>query len=70
MYVCLMSYEKTELLTLGDYMSNIAGVLCMYVLCLMRRRNSLPHIVTNGKEFRLLIRHKTYIHKTPAMLLI
>jgi hypothetical protein len=24
MYVCLMSYEKTELLTLGDYMSNIA----------------------------------------------
>jgi hypothetical protein len=31
MYVCLMSYEKTELLTLGDYMSNIAGVLCMYV---------------------------------------
>jgi hypothetical protein len=45
-----MSYEKTELLTLGDYMSNIAGVLCMYV--------------------RLLIRHNTYIHKTPAMLLI
>ena len=32
MYVCLMSYEKTELLTLGDYMSNIAGVLCKYVL--------------------------------------
>ena len=30
-----MSYEKTELLTLGDYMSNIAGVLCIYVLCLM-----------------------------------
>jgi hypothetical protein len=26
-----MSYEKTELLTLGDYMSNIAGVLCIYV---------------------------------------
>ena len=42
MYVCLMSYEKTELLTLGDYMSNIPGVLCMYVLCLMRRRNTLP----------------------------
>ena len=42
MYVCLMSYEKTELLTFGDYMSNIAGVLCMYVLCLMRRLNSLP----------------------------
>jgi hypothetical protein len=35
MYICLMSYEKTELLTLGDYMSNIAGVLCIYVLCLM-----------------------------------
>ena len=32
-----MSYEKTELLILGDYMSNIAGVLCIYVLCLMRR---------------------------------
>jgi hypothetical protein len=32
MYVCLMSYEKTELLILGDYMSNIAGVLCIYVL--------------------------------------
>ena len=31
MYVCLMSYEKMEFLTLGDYMSNIAGVLCMYV---------------------------------------
>ena len=30
-----MSYEKTELLTLGDYMSNIAGFLCIYVLCLM-----------------------------------
>ena len=42
MYVCLMPYEKTELLTFGDYMSNIAGVLCMYVLCLMRRLNSLP----------------------------
>jgi hypothetical protein len=28
------------------------------------------HIVTKGKEFRLLIRHKTYMHKTPAMLLI
>ena len=42
MYVCLMSYEKTELLTLGNYMSNIAGVLCKYVLYLMRRRNSLP----------------------------
>ena len=37
-----MSYETTELLTLGEYMSNIAGVLCMYVLCLMRRWNSLP----------------------------
>ena len=36
-----MSYEKTELLTLGDYMSNIAGVLCIYVLCLMRRRELL-----------------------------
>jgi hypothetical protein len=35
MYICLMSYEKTELLTLGDYMSNIPGVLCIYVLCLM-----------------------------------
>jgi hypothetical protein len=35
MYICFMSYEKTELLTLGDYMSNIADVLCMYVLCLM-----------------------------------
>jgi hypothetical protein len=35
MYICLMSYEKTELLTLGDYMSNIAGFLCIYVLCLM-----------------------------------
>ena len=23
-----MSYEKPELLTLGDYMNNIAGVLC------------------------------------------
>jgi hypothetical protein len=42
MYVCLMSYENTELLTLGDYMSNIAGVLWIYVLCLMRRQNSLP----------------------------
>ena len=42
MYICLMSYEKTELLTLGDYMSNIAGVLCIYVLCIMRRRISLP----------------------------
>ena len=42
MYVCLMSYEKTELLILGDYMSNIAGVLCIYVLFIMRRRNSLP----------------------------
>ena len=42
MYICLMYYEKAELLTLGDYMSNIASVLCMYVLCLMRRRNSLP----------------------------
>ena len=42
MYVCLMSYEKTELLTLGDYMSNIEVVLCIYVLCLMRRLNSLP----------------------------
>ena len=42
MYACLTSYEKTELLTLVDYMSNIAGVLCIYVLCLMRRRNSLP----------------------------
>jgi hypothetical protein len=52
MYVCLMSYEKTDLLTLGDYMNNIAA------------------IVTKGKEFRLLIRHKTYIHQTPAMLLI
>ena len=31
-YVDLMFYEKTELLTLGDYMSNIAGVLCRYVL--------------------------------------
>ena len=31
-----MSYKKTELLNLGDYMSNIAGVLCIYVLCLMR----------------------------------
>ena len=38
----LMFYEKTELLTLGDYVSNIAGVLCRYVLCLMRRRHSLP----------------------------
>ena len=28
-----MSYEKTELLILGDYMSNIAGVLC--TICLM-----------------------------------
>ena len=35
-----MSYETTELLTLVT-MSNIAGVLCIYVLCLMRRRNSL-----------------------------
>jgi hypothetical protein len=52
-----MSYEKTELLILGDYMSNIAGV---YV----------THIVNKGKEFRLLIIHKTYIHKTPAMLFI
>jgi hypothetical protein len=49
MYVYLMSYDKTELLTLGDYMSNTAGV---------------------DKEFRLLMRHKTYIHKTPVMLLI
>jgi hypothetical protein len=57
MYVCDMSYEKTELLTLGDYMSNLAGVLS-------------THIVTKSKKFRLLIRHKTYIHKTPAMLLI
>ena len=40
--LCLMSYEKTELLTLGDYINNIAGVLCIYVLCIMRRRNSLP----------------------------
>jgi hypothetical protein len=40
-YVDLMFYEKMELLTLGDYMSNIAGVLCIYVLCIMRRRNSL-----------------------------
>jgi hypothetical protein len=24
MYICPMFYEKTELLTLGDYMSNIA----------------------------------------------
>jgi nicotinamide riboside transporter PnuC len=32
MYICLMSYEKTELLTLGDYMSNIAGVLCIYLM--------------------------------------
>jgi hypothetical protein len=63
MYIYLMSYEKTELLTLGDYMSNIAGVL-MYVC------SYVTHIVTKGKEFRLLIRHKTYIHKTPAMLLI
>jgi hypothetical protein len=70
MYVCPMSYEKMELLTLGDYMSNIAGVLCIYVLCLMRLRNVVTHIVTKGKEFRLLIRHQTYIHKTPAMLLI
>ena len=31
MYVCLMSYEKTKLLTLGDSMSNIAGVLFIYV---------------------------------------
>ena len=31
MYICLMYYEKAELLTLGDY-SNIAGVLC---ICLM-----------------------------------
>ena len=37
-----MSYEKTELPSLGDYMSNIAGVLCMYVLCLMSRRNFFP----------------------------
>ena len=42
MYVCLMSYDKMELLTLGDYMSNIAGVLCIYVLYLKRRRTSLP----------------------------
>jgi hypothetical protein len=69
MHICLMSYEKTELLTLGDYMSNIAGVLCMYVLCLMRTRY-VTHIVNKGKEFRLLIIHKTYIHKTSAMLLI
>jgi hypothetical protein len=67
MYICLMSYEKTELLTLGDYMSNIAGVLCIYVLCLMRRPCYVTHIVTKDKDFRLLIRHKTYIHKTPAM---
>ena len=33
MYICLMYYEKAELLTLGDYMSNIADVLCRsYVL--------------------------------------
>ena len=32
MYICLMSHEKAELLTLGDYMSNRAGVLCTYVL--------------------------------------
>jgi hypothetical protein len=25
MYICPMSYEKTELLTLGDYMSNMGG---------------------------------------------
>ena len=37
-----MSNEKTEILILGDYMSNIAGVLSIYVLCLMRRLNSLP----------------------------
>jgi hypothetical protein len=72
MYVCLMAYEKTELHTLGDYMNNIAGVLCMYVLCLMRRQDTryITHIGTKGKEFSLLIRHKTYIHKKPAMLLI
>jgi hypothetical protein len=63
MYVCHMSYEKTELLTLGDYMSNIAGVLC-------KDTSYVVHIVTKGKEFHLLIRHMTYIHKTPAMLLI
>ena len=40
-----MYYEKAELFTLGDYMSNIAGVLCMYVLCLMRRRKSLPLVI-------------------------
>jgi hypothetical protein len=50
MYICLMSFEKTELLTLGDYMST--------------------HIVTKDKEVCLPIRHKTYIHKTPTMLLI
>ena len=32
MHVCLISYEKTGLLTLGDYMSNIAGVLCIYLM--------------------------------------
>ena len=32
MYICLMSYEKTELITLVDYMINIAGVFC---ICLM-----------------------------------
>ena len=32
MYICLMSYEKTELLTLGDYMSNSG---CLMYLCLM-----------------------------------
>jgi hypothetical protein len=32
MYICLMSYEKTEILILGDYMSNIAGV---FYVCLM-----------------------------------
>ena len=34
MYICLLSYEKTELLTLGDYMSNIAVsyVYMSYVL--------------------------------------
>ena len=37
-----MSYEKTELLTLGDYMSNIAGVLC-----LMRRLLTLGDYMSN-----------------------
>ena len=30
MHICLMSYEKTELRTLGDYMSNIeVSYVCM-----------------------------------------